>query len=88
MGGHDQLTEAQRQLVRSAAGLVILRERLDVKAVNGEAIDAGEYCALANTLRRVLISIGLKRVALDVSVIESSEARLNRILDYAEEPVP
>ena len=30
------LTEAQKQLIRSAAGLVVLRERLDVKAVNGE----------------------------------------------------
>src|SRR5438876_6459913 len=59
MGGHDQLTEAQRQLVRSAAGLVVLRERLDVRAVNGETVDTGEYCAVSNTLRRVLTTIGL-----------------------------
>ena len=67
MGGHGTLTEAQKQLVRSAAGLVVLRERLDVKAVNGEKIDAGEYCSLSNTLRRVLVTIGLKREPKDVT---------------------
>jgi hypothetical protein len=73
------LTEAQKQLIRSAAGLVVLRERLDVLAVNGEKIDAGEYCAVSNTLRRVLVTIGLKRVPLDVT--ETDEARLARQLE-------
>jgi hypothetical protein len=73
------LTEAQKQLIRSAAGLVILRERLDVLAVNGKQIDAGEYCAVSNTLRRVLVTIGLKRVPIDVT--ESDESRLVRLLE-------
>jgi hypothetical protein len=80
----DQLTEAQRQLIRSAAGLVVIREALDVKAVNGEPIDAGEYCAVSNTLRRVLISIGLKREPKEVNG-NSDERRLARILDLAAE---
>jgi hypothetical protein len=80
----DVLTEAQKQLIRSAAGLVVIREALDVKAVNGEPIDAGEYCAVSNTLRRVLTTIGLKREPKDITA-ESDQARLNRILDYAEQ---
>jgi hypothetical protein len=61
------LTEAQRQLIRSAAGLVVLRERLDVLAVKGEQIDAGEYCAISNTLRRVLVTVGLGRTPRDLT---------------------
>jgi hypothetical protein len=80
MGGSDHLTEAERQLVRSAAGLVILRERLDVKAVNGEKIDTGEYCAISNTLRRVLVTCGLKRVPIDITA-ETDESRLCRLLE-------
>jgi hypothetical protein len=80
MGGHDTLTEAQKQLVRSAAGLVVLRERLDVKAVNGEKIDAGQYCKISNTLRRVLTTCGLKRVPLDITA-ESDESKLCRLLE-------
>ena len=48
--------------MRSAAGLVVLREQLDVKAVNGERVDTGQYCAISNTLRRVLATVGLQRV--------------------------
>jgi hypothetical protein len=80
------LTEAQKQLIRSAAGLVVLRERLDVKSCNGEQIDAGEYCAVSNTLRRVLVTIGLKRVPKDING-ESDEAKLSRLLlEAAAEP--
>jgi len=85
MGGYDSLTEAQKQLVRSAAGLVILRERLDVKAVNGDKVDAGEYCAVSNTLRRVLVTIGLKPDPKLINNVESDQAKLDRILGYVEE---
>jgi hypothetical protein len=74
------LTEAQLQLIRSAAGLVVLRERLDVQAINGEDIDTGEYCAVSNTLRRVLVTIGLKRVPIELNG-ETDEAKLVRLLE-------
>jgi hypothetical protein len=76
------LTEAQKQLIRSAAGLVVLRERLDVKAIKGEQIDCGEYCTISNTLRRVLTTIGLKREPKLLDG-ESDEAKLVRL--FAEE---
>src|SRR6516162_5932768 len=71
--------------VRSAAGLVILRERLDVKAVNGDKVDAGEYCAVSNTLRRVHVTIGLKLDPKLINNVESDQAKLDRILGYVEE---
>ena len=44
-----------------AAGLVVLRESLDVKAARGEKVDSGEYCGIANTLRRMLVTCGIRR---------------------------
>jgi len=67
LGGYDSLTEAQIQLVRSAAGLVVLRERLDGKALNDERVDVAEYCRISNSLRRVLQTIGLQRVLRNVT---------------------
>jgi hypothetical protein len=61
------LSEAQLQLVRSAAGLIILRERLDLRALNDERVDVAEYCRISNSLRRVLATIGLQRTAKDVT---------------------
>jgi|SRR6516225_8642150 hypothetical protein len=48
LGGSEHLSEAQLQLVRSAAGLVVLRESLDVQANKSgpESVDAGTYCLI------------------------------------------
>jgi hypothetical protein len=67
LGGDDRLTELQRHLVRSVAGMVILRENLDAKAVNGEKVNTSQYCRLANSTRRVAATLGLSRVARDVT---------------------
>jgi hypothetical protein len=82
LGGMEHLTEAQMQLVRSAAGLVCLRESLDVKAAKQgcEKVNVGTYCLISNTLRRVLTTIGLQRVARDVS---DDDAMLRQAYDDA-----
>lgn len=69
LGGSDQLSEALFQLIRSAAGLIVLRENLDAKAVNGEPIDVATYCKISNSLRRVLDTIGLRRVPRDITTL-------------------
>lgn len=84
LGGHETLTEAQKQLVRSAAGLVVLRERLDVKAANDDTVDYAEYCALSNTLRRVLATIGLARIPRDITHALDDQTKLDRVLGYME----
>src|SRR5262249_52845552 len=63
--GHD-LTEAQLQLARTAAGLVVMREHLDAQVLNGETINTGQYTTIANSLKRVLVALGLKRIARPV----------------------
>jgi hypothetical protein len=66
-GGSDNLTEAKLQLIRSAAGLAVLREDLDAKACNGQVIDVGCYTRITNSLGRVLALVGLERVPTDVT---------------------
>jgi hypothetical protein len=67
LGGDDVLTELQRHLIRSVSGLVVLREKLDAKIVNGESINTAQYCRIANSTRRVAATLGLSRVPRDVT---------------------
>jgi hypothetical protein len=64
--GGEGLTEAQLQLCRTAAGLVLLRERLDVGVVKNEPVRASDYATVANSLRHVLATIGLGRTPREV----------------------
>ena len=48
-------------------GIGDLRENLDIKAAQGEAIDVSTYCRISNSLRRVLDTIGLHRVPRDIT---------------------
>jgi hypothetical protein len=87
LGGANLLSEAQLQLIRSAAGLVILREDLDAKAADGERIDVATYCRISNSLRRVLDTIGLERRAQDITTLGDilrEGIRCHRVVDEAE----
>jgi hypothetical protein len=70
LGGDDAVSEAERSIVRRAATLTIELERLELAfALAGEAapeqIDL--YQRTANSLRRLLESVGLERRAKDVT---------------------
>jgi len=67
LGGADQLTEVEQQLVRSFAGLVVLREHLDARALNGEGVSSAQYTRIVNSLRRLAATIGIERRARDVT---------------------
>ena len=67
LGGPDGLSEGQRQLVRRAAGLSVQAEAVEAAIIGGEDIDLGQYVTASNCLRRVLESLGLRRVAKDVT---------------------
>ena len=62
MGGEAMLSEAQRQLLRRAVTLSLQCEHWDHAAAVGEEVDWDLYSRTTNTLRRMLESIGLKRV--------------------------
>ncbi len=68
LGGADQLSEGERQLVRRAAALSAECERQEALWARGEAeFDIAAYSILTNAVRRVFETIGLKRVPRDVT---------------------
>lgn len=70
-GGSDNISEAERSLIRRATTLTVALERLESKFAehDGEAstVDLLTYQRIVNTLRRTLKSIGLKRRAKDIT---------------------
>jgi hypothetical protein len=82
LGGKNNLSEGEKQLIRRAALLSAELERQEAMAVRDERRPDGEiawksdapflfdvdrYIVMTNTLRRVLEIIGLKRVSRDVT---------------------
>jgi hypothetical protein len=68
-GGADLLTEGKRALIRRASALTVELERIEGRFSTDTAreSDFGTYTTGANTLRRLLESIGLERVARDIT---------------------
>lgn len=54
-----QPTERHLQIARRAATLAIICEDLDRQVVQGQAIDTALYSTASNTLRRLLLDLGL-----------------------------
>lgn len=67
LGGGDRLSTAERALVVRAAVTAAIVEDMEAAALTGANIDLAGYVALTNNLRRLLTTVGLKRVAKDVT---------------------
>jgi hypothetical protein len=67
LGGHDGLSEGQRQLARRCAMLAVECEKIEALGVAGEAIDLEAYGQLTDRIGRAFQRLGLKRTARDVS---------------------
>lgn len=67
LGGADQISEAEQQLVRRAAGLSVCCELTEASLVNEEPINGEDYVRAINGLVRVLSVLGLKRRPRDVT---------------------
>jgi hypothetical protein len=65
-GGAD-LSEAQTSLIRRVATIEIELEQLEGKLSKGEAVDLDGYTRAASHLRRILETLGIKRVPRDVT---------------------
>ena len=63
----DDLTEIQRHLVNSLAGLVVLRENLDARITDGLKVSTAVYCRLTNSTNRLASTLGLARLARDTT---------------------
>jgi hypothetical protein len=67
LGDAASLSEGQLSLCRRAATLEVSLEQIEAAMSNGEDADLDLYNRLAGNLRRILESVGLRRVARDVS---------------------
>jgi hypothetical protein len=70
LGGVEAMSAAERSIVRRAATLTVELERLETKfaeAGEASATDIDLYQRTANSLRRLLESVGLQRRARDVT---------------------
>jgi len=67
-GGAELLSEAKRALIRRASALTVELERIEGRfSTAARDTDFLAYTTGCNTLRRLLESIGLERVARDVT---------------------
>jgi len=68
LGGEQDLTEAQRQLIRRAATLGALIEDFEARFLAGEQLhDLSKYLSAITTQRHVLSLLGLERRAHDAT---------------------
>lgn len=66
LGGRDRLSTSERQLVQRAAVLGAVLTDTESRWIEGEPIDTAAYCTVVNAQRRVLETLGLKRVMKSV----------------------
>ncbi|MDH4981241.1 hypothetical protein [Hyphomicrobium sp. D-2] len=69
LGGRDQLSRAELELVERVAGLSTRLNAADAELLSGEtqSLAPGEYATLANSLGRILTILGLQRRQRDVT---------------------
>jgi hypothetical protein len=77
LGGASGLSEAQRLLVRQAAGAIVRSEQLQSGMIRGEPVDDEKLTRAVNSATRILSHLGLKR-----RVVQPA-SRLDAMLDGA-----
>jgi hypothetical protein len=75
LGGADALSENQRSLIRRAVTIEIQLEALEAGLSEGKEIDLDVYGRAAGHLRRVLETLGLKRVPRDITPLHDYIAK-------------
>jgi hypothetical protein len=81
-GGEDNVSAAERSLIRRSATLTVELERLEAQFATSEQSDPAAldlYQKLSNTLRRLLASLGLQRRARNVTPDLNSYLRGKRL---------
>ena len=60
-------SEAQSIIIRRATQLAVWCERAEAEAASGKPLNIGEYATATNTLRRLLLDLGLERRMRDIT---------------------
>jgi hypothetical protein len=73
-GGPDRLSQAERELCTRAALLGTLIADYEARLVAGEPVQLSEYLAAVSVQRRVLVSLGIRRVEpKNIDELDSSD---------------
>jgi hypothetical protein len=67
LGGADRLSSSQLSLIRRCAAIQCELERMEAKLSRGEEVDLDVFTRTASHLRRIFETLGVKRVARDVT---------------------
>jgi hypothetical protein len=86
LGGADQLTTAQAQLVQRAAILGVQAEDFEARFALGQPVELTDYFTCVNVQRRVLATLGLERRSRDVSTPTLSQYLAARPVELDDEP--
>ena len=60
-------SEAQNIIIRRATQLAVWCEQAEAEAAGGKPLNIGEYATATNTLRRLLLDLGLERRMRDIT---------------------
>ena len=77
LGGIDLLSGAQMSLIRRASAIECELERLDARLSLSQPVDMSAYAAVSGHLRRLFETLGMQRVARDVTPSLSEYLRQN-----------
>jgi hypothetical protein len=66
LGGHDQLSTMEVELIEAFAGAAIKMNNLNTRLVLGQAIDLSEHAQAVSAMVRVASRLGLQRRVKDV----------------------
>jgi hypothetical protein len=61
LGGPEQLSENQRQIIRRIASMSVWCESVEAEMADGKEIDIDKFQRTSNSLRRLCESLGLER---------------------------
>ncbi len=76
LGGSDNLSDGERQLVMHAAVLGAAIESDHAMLLRGDAIDVPNYLSSINAQRRILTTLGLRRRPRDVTTYADKVAAI------------
>ncbi len=67
LGGQDYASESRKHLAKRATALIVWCEVIEAKLAAGEDLDVAPYTTATNTLRRLLLDLGLDPASRNVT---------------------
>jgi len=75
LGGSEVVSTSEAQLADKAAFIAMTLETMQIASLSGEEIDLHRYGELTDRLRRLLVTVGLRRRAREIEDTIESVAR-------------